>query len=258
MSLKSLPGLKHLLAWRYRRYFAAEQDTNLFYGVYPSFAAATAAMPKTKPEGYDHDAPASMYGDRLSRVYLGDYPLLYWLKPLLPEARRLYDFGGHVGIAYYAYQKYLSYPSGLGWEVYDVPAVREAGKKLASERGAAQLTFSGDPSEADGADILLCSGSLQYVESPSLAAMLGSLARKPKHVLVNKTPLHDTATFVTLQNIGTAFCPYRIFKREEFVRSVEHLGYRLVDSWPSSGSCLIPYHPGHSVAEYSGAYFRLD
>jgi putative methyltransferase (TIGR04325 family) len=254
---KTLPLVKQALAWRYRRYFATQENTNLFYGVYPTFAAATADLPKTKPEGYDNEAPAAMYTERLNRVFLADYPLLFWLRAILPDVRRLYDFGGHVGIAFYAYQNYLTYPPELRWEVYDVPAVREAGRKLAASRRATQIAFSNHPSEADGADVFLASGSLQYVEAPGIGAMLAAMKQKPKHVLVNKTPLHDTEAFVTLQNIGTAFCPYRIFKRSEFMREVQDQGYDLVDAWPSSGSCPIPQHPAHSVAEYSGAYFRL-
>lgn len=258
MTLKTLPGVRQLLKWRYRRYFAHQTNTNLFYGVYPTFAAAAADMPKTKPEGYDNDAPAAMYAERLSRVYLGYYPLLFWLKDLIPGAHRVFDFGGHVGIAFYAYRRYLAYPESLAWEVYDVPAVREAGRRLAEDRGVKGLSFVDAPSAASGADIMICSGSLQYVEAPDLAAMLGALPEMPRHVLVNKTPLHDTEAFVTLQNIGTAFCPYRIFRRGDFLASVERLGYRLVDSCPSSGTCPIPYHPAHSLAEYAGAYFRRD
>ena len=38
-------------------------------------------------------------------------------------ARRLFEFGGHVGVAYYAYRSHLTLPEGFSWTVCDVPAV---------------------------------------------------------------------------------------------------------------------------------------
>lgn len=254
--LKQIPPIRWVLARRYRRYFETQVDTNLFYGVYPDFAAATRDMPRTKPAGYDNPEPAAMYGDRLTRVFPADYPVLFWLDRLVKTERSLFDFGGHVGIAYYSYRRYLKFSDDFKWTVYDVPAVREHGRKLAAEKRATGLGFADAVSGADGHDVFLASGALQYVESPDLAGMIGALGNPPRHVIVNKTPVHDSYRFVTLQNIGTAFCPYQIFKRSEFLEAMTHLGYRLVDSWANAETtCPIPYQPGRSVEAYSGFYF---
>ncbi len=245
-----------MLARRYRRYFETQVDTNLFFGAYESFADALLDMPKTKPMGYDNPEPAAMYGDRLTRVFAADYPVLFWLDRILPKARSLFDFGGHVGIAYYSYGRYLRYPADFKWTVYDVPAVSEQGRRLAAEKRATGLAFADSVAAADGHDVFLASGALQYVERPGLAEMLAGLERPPQHVIVNKTPVHDRSRFVTLQNIGTAYCPYQIFKRSEFLEGVTGLGYRLVDSWANADvKCPIPYQPGRSVDAYSGFYF---
>jgi putative methyltransferase (TIGR04325 family) len=252
-----LPLVGGVLRRDYEERFANNRFGNLFRGVYASFAEAQASVPPTRPVGYDNTEAAAMYRDRTERVHPTDYPVLFWLDRLLPSVRRLFEFGGHVGVAYYAYRRYLRAPEGLQWTVCDVPAVVEAGRALARERGAEGLAFTTAPGEADGADLFFASGSLQYVEAP-LAELLRPLARRPAHVVVNMTPLHPARTFVTLNSIGTAFCPYLVQGREAFVRGLEGLGYRLVDSWenPEKG-CPIPFHPEHSLRGYTGMYLTL-
>ena len=39
-----------------------------------------------------------------------------------------------MGVSYYAYQPYLTYPQGMTWQVCDVPAVVRTGRELASVR----------------------------------------------------------------------------------------------------------------------------
>ena len=136
----------------------------------------------------------------------------------------------------------------------DVPAVVDAGRALAAKRNKCNLFFAESAAEADGADVFFSSGALQYVESPSLAAMLAKLSRKPRQLLLNKLPIHPEKDFVTLQNIGTSFCPYRIFRRSDFVGELAQLGYRLVDEWASLESCPIPFFADHSIASYTGLY----
>lgn len=250
------PLVRSILKRRYDRYFAHAENTNVFRGVYATFGEAAAAMPATKPKGYDNPAPAQMYQDRLSQIVMSDYPVLYWMSQgMLAGEPKIFDFGGHVGLTHYAYARYLRYAPGLAWKVLDVPAVTAVGAQLAKDRGAKALSFTQDYKDADGATLFLAAGSLQYVDEPGLAAMLGSLKKRPPHILVSKLPVHEKHAFYTVQNIGTAFCPYRIFQRDEFVRSVLALGYRLVDTWRSAESCPIPYHPEHAVPHYSGFYF---
>ena len=129
---------------------------------------------------------------------------------------------------------------------------------LAAKEDKSNLLFTESAMDADGADVFFSSGALQYVESPSLAAMLAKLSRKPRHLLLNKIPLHPTKAFVTLQNIGTAFCPYGVFCRHEFIAGLARLGYRLVDEWASTESCSIPFFPEHGVANYAGLYMTLE
>jgi putative methyltransferase (TIGR04325 family) len=253
---KLLPGVRPVLEQRYERFFARAQDHQLFRGVYRSFDEAARSAPATKPLGYDDAAPAEMYRGRLDNIYPTDYPPLFWLSKLLPAARSLFDFGGHVGVKYYAYSRYLDYPPSLQWIVCDVPAVTAAGAELARERPSPGLSFVTDFESASGVDILFCSGSLQYVETP-LEKLLQGLREPPKHVLVSSTPLGEGPSFVTLNSIGTAFCPYSVRQRSEMVRGMQALGYDVVDEWEHPGkTCIIPFHPDRSLLSYRGAYFR--
>jgi putative methyltransferase (TIGR04325 family) len=230
-----------------------------FFGVYDSFYEAAQAAPAKKAIGYDHEAPADMYKERLDSIVASDYPVMFWLRELVDRgARSLFDFGGHVGLAYHAYGKYFPFPEGFTWTVYDVPAVVATGQKIAEQRNKdAQLKFTNDTQTAAGCEILLAAGSLQYVESPSFDTYLKSLEQLPQHILLSKLPLGPKDT-ITLQNIGTAYCPYRVFADRRFVESLEDLGYEVVDRWKNAENCQILLRPERSVEHYSGMYLTLS
>ena len=233
-----------------------ERWPGAFRGVYPSFAAALAAAPKGKV-GYNHAELTNLYDYRLDKAFASDYPALFWLDRMLGEQRSLFDWGGHIGVSYYAYQKYLALPPSFRWCVCDVPEIAKAGAKLAAEKGERNLSFTTEPPEMSGFDILMAAGSLQFME-PSLADTLARLERKPAHLLINKLPLYDGDDFFTLQNTIHSYNPYKVLNRARFVRSIEDLGYEVVDDWetPDMGLVKIPLFPEHSISVYSGYYFR--
>lgn len=235
-----------------RRLFRLRPGT--FNGVYDDFAAALRSVPSSAAIGYDVPDMAALYQEALDRVFPCDYPIMFWLQPLLANSLRVFDLGGHVGLAYYGYRQYLQFPTNLNWCVCDVAAVVEAGRKLAASRGTPQITFTASWAEASGADVLFASGSLQYIER-SLADRLDDLERPPQHLLLNKLPLTDGRAFVTLQNTVYTFNPYHVFNRSAFERALLERGYRIVDRWGDpERSCELPMHREHSVAQYSGMY----
>lgn len=227
-----------------------------FRGVYPDREAATLSIPHNgKPVGYDNEAAAGYYREYLGTVASNDYPVMFWLRELLHHGK-VFEVGGHVGVAYYAYQRYLTHPAGLQWQINDTPAVCAAGRVLAVERGATNLSFSTDIADGNGADVFLAIGALQYLDS-SLADILGGYAVRPPHVLINMTPVTDGPSFHTVQNIGVAYCPYRIESRSELQMKMAALRYELVDTWINPGKfCRIALHPERSLDHYEGFYFR--
>lgn len=217
--------------------------------------SATADAPPKKNIGYNHPGPANMYRNRMYTVFSTDYPVLFWLQKIIQSGCRVFDWGGHVGVSYYAYQKVLDWPHDAAWIVCDVPAVIDQGNSLAKEHNETALQFTTEPESMNGSDVMLASGSLQYIEL-ELFDVLSELSEPPPHLIINLLPVHEKFAFVTLQNIGTTYCPYRIFKSDEFIQSITELGYTLIDRWENPEKCcFIPFHEEYSVDPYSGFYF---
>ncbi|MEC5217046.1 putative methyltransferase (TIGR04325 family) [Actimicrobium sp. GrIS 1.19] len=257
-SALAVPGIRDLRMQRFDADFSRGNYNGTCRGVYHSYAEAAAAAPTTLLLGYDHAGPAGMYRDRIERVSPGDYPMMLWLqKAFAAGVTRVVDLGGHVGVSYYAYQKYLDYPDGLRWQVFDVPAVAAAGCEIALERDpSGHLSFIDSFAPAAQADLLFTSGCVQYLEQ-TLAEKLAALPRQPEWLLVNLLPLHDSLAYWTVQSIGKAFCPCRIQHKASFFSALEQLGYQVLDVWTNAEKqCEIAFAPEHSLNGYVGAALR--
>ncbi len=242
----------------YERRFSTSQCP-AFRGVFPDFASASLSAPETKPLGFDTPDYANEFRERLDQVFSFDYPMMFWLKCLLAPESSVFDFGGHAGTHFYAYARYLEYPAGMKWTVCDLPAMLAAGRKLADEKNASGITFTSDFTRAEGADILIAAGSLQYIESPGIGTLLKGLKNKPRHLLLNKLPLSPGEQFVTLQNGRVSFHPQYVFNRGSFIRDLLDAGYLLVDQWSvETHPGRIPFHPEKSFPCHSGLYFKLN
>jgi putative methyltransferase (TIGR04325 family) len=252
----TLPLVRSLLGAAYARHFdRAYGQIRMFHGVYPDFHAASQSIPSTRLAGYDNEPSALRLEHERLRITASDYPILYWLTRLLPRRKLLCDWGGNVGISYFGYRPYLSYAADLNWLVNDVPAVVTRGENLATAESAPHLCFTTSLGRLAQADILLASGSMHFIDQPFAA--LRACPSLPAHILVNKAPLYEKASAVTVQNMGSALCPNHLFNRGDFLREFDNLGYDVVDAWRIADvSCRIPFFPGHSIAAYSGYYFR--
>jgi putative methyltransferase (TIGR04325 family) len=252
-----IPGVGQVLAADYARSFA-RRPPNRFRGVYASFAEAQAAIPPGAVVGYDHAEMAGMYRNRMEKANQSDYGVLFWLRGILAPGSFVFDYGGHVGVSYHGWRRYLGFPPGTRWLVYDVPAIVKVGMELASERPSPGLSFTSTVEDGRGCDVFLSAGALQYVEEP-LPSILARLGGLPRHLILNKMPLYDGETFVTVQSTGRAFHPYRIYNRDELVGSVTALGYRMVDDWVNREQhCSVPFTRGKDIDAYSGCYFMRD
>jgi putative methyltransferase (TIGR04325 family) len=243
----------------YACYFhlATGPGTRLFRGIYPDFASAQAAIPAWRNSGYDNEASAGRNVDEWLVVFPSDYAIMERLSKLLPNCKLLFDWGGNVGLKYFAYRKHLTYPASLRWLVADVPAVIELGRTIAQREGAADLRFTSTLEELPGADVMLAAGSLHFIEDPF--GQLRALPKLPEHLILSKVPAHSAAPAWTLNNMGTAMCPYRLFNRDELVRTIEELGFRLVDEWQDSDLfCNVPFFPEYKIERYSGFHFVRD
>jgi len=247
-----------ILQARYERHFFRTTEwKNLHLGVFESFeeADAFAACRGVQPHfGLDH---VKWLGEHRG-LSTHDYPMLFWLGRLVADAVRLVDLGGSVGVAYYAYKAVLPLPPTLHWQICELPEVVPLGQRIARERGETALSFTTDQIAIDGASILFAAGALQYVRS-TLAELLQTLPAPPRHVLVNRLPLTDRSSFVTLQNGGAGIQSYRIANDAEFIEQLRRAGYRVVDRWRClENATQIPFYPDLTLDHFSGFYLTRD
>ncbi|HEY3989584.1 MAG TPA: methyltransferase, TIGR04325 family [Acidobacteriaceae bacterium] len=228
-------------------------------GVYASYAAALAAVPKGRKVGYDNEETSDMYPYLLGFTKVSDFAALFYLNQLAKPGYRIFDFGGNTGFLFYNYQSRWAMPAGLEWTVCDVPAVIEAGRELARTRPSEGLSFTSSFADSTGADMLLTSGTLQYIPE-TLAELLAKLADpKPRHILANRTALWDGPTFFTLQSIGPVVCPYRVQNRKEFVAELEAQGYRVKDAWDCPESRIsVRWRIRHRIKAYAGLLLERE
>ncbi len=246
---------KPLHRWQFQRPY---RHGNAYCGNFASHAEAKAQAPASLPSTYDVDAAGKLYRSRLKQIFASDYPLIHWLSRLFAQgSTTVFDLGGHIGVSYYAFAKYLDYPATLRWRVHDVPSVMAAGREWAARedrRGA--LSFCESRAEADGCDVFLANGSLQYLDY-TLAELLAGLSRPPANLLVSLTPMHPDRDYFTLQNLGIAICPYHVQSLPAFIAGIEGLGYTLVDHWESPERHVrVPFHDELAVDRYHGFHFR--
>jgi putative methyltransferase (TIGR04325 family) len=250
---KAVQAVRKAVKWRE---FNTASGRNVYWGVYPTFAEAIAAAPKTKDIGYDHDEPAQMYRNLMTKMEPSEYAVLHWLERALPKGGRVFDFGGHVGVKFYAFRSIGAIPPPIQWMVYDVPAVTRSGRELAKSRRETDLTFTDTFEDASGADVFLGLGALQYVET-SLPDLMKKLAKQPKTVIVSAMPMVEGERYVTIQNIGSAFCPYLVENETELIAGMERLGYAVRHRWKNlEKRCQILDQPDKSVWEYTSIHFE--
>jgi putative methyltransferase (TIGR04325 family) len=226
-------------------------------GLYTSYGAALAAIPKHRKVGYDNKESSNMYPYLLDLTRISDYAALFYISQLAKPGYRIFDFGGNIGLLFYNYQRRWTPPADIQWTVCDVPAVIEAGREFANTRPSEGLGFTSNFTEAAGADLLFTSGTLQYVPEtlPELLRKLGDA--KPKYLLVNRTAMWNGPTFFTLQSLGAVVCPYRVQNRAEFVAGLEAEGYRVRDTWDCPESAIhVRWHLRHRIDGYAGLFLE--
>ena len=210
-------------------------------------------------EGHTHADAIRQHVGFSERARPSDYPMLLHLDRLMPTLKRVVDLGGSTGNLFYCYAKYLAFPQNMMWTVVDLEASLAEGRRIALERAEDRLHFAADLAGCDGADVVIISGALHFIDAmpPTLLAGWKTL---PRHILINRSPVSESPCLYAIQDQGSYLTLARIIHRTELVRSMEQAGYRLVDEWRAPELHLrFPMHPHESVEAYSGFFFsRLD
>lgn len=257
-TLKQMPFILPIRKARYEMQFANHKVAHYFRGSFHTFEEANASAPKTKPIGYNNTESAKMYKERLETIHSTDYPVLFWMEKLKHDYRTVFDFGGHIGVHFYSYPKILDFKGIHEWTICDVEKVCEEGRQYSQMNPrSTKLNFVTDISNCESYDLLLAIGSLQYLEW-ELHDKLINLKNMPKYVIINMTPLHPKTKTITLNSIGTSFCPYYVRKEEDFLNGMSSLGYEVLDIWNNEEKkCTIAFEPERSLRFYRGAVFKL-
>lgn len=259
-TVKEFPPIKWWRWHRYERYFQDPSpdyaEARRHHGVYQGWKDAEQAIPGTNR---DSAAAELIRVAKLNyrEMYPRDYPVLFWVSTLLRKGIRIFDFGGSIGITYYTFSRFLTYPEGMQWLVFDQPEVVAFGRELATREGAVHLQFTTELFDLEGTDLLVACGSIHYIETP-FWDLIARLVDGPKHIILNKVPITDGPSFVTLTHYqGGSIVPLHVFNRSEFNASIAACGYTMVDSWRNPEvSIKLPMHPSHSVSALSGFYFK--
>jgi putative methyltransferase (TIGR04325 family) len=227
------------------------------HGVYETSEQVHAHLPRNRKIGHDHSEAAVLYIDRPLVARPSDYPAMFWMRPMLNDTSRVFDWGGNLGHSYLTFRRYFEIPKHLHWTVCDLPAVIAKGREYVQDKNAAHLHFTSSLDDAAGHDIFLSCGALQYWYE-SFAGWLKKLPSLPAHLLINRIPVWEGKTYFTLEDIKAVVNPYLIRNRSEFVDSLTTIGYELVDSWPCLESTVrIRLRPSRHISAYAGFYFRL-
>ena len=229
-----------------------------FRGTFASYQEAMACVRPGLLAGYDNDAIVDVCFEDMCRILPADARVLILLERLLPDVEYLLDAGGNMGTKYRAFRERLDLDNNVVWIVWDTPAAVRAGRKRAITDGLTALSFVEDIAEAPPADLMLCSGLLQYLDIP-FADLMGQLVTKPPHLILNKVATRDGRTIVMLERFGDAAeVPYQIRNREEFLGILDALAYDIVEEWVlPEYSHVITDAPQLGASTSRGYYAKL-
>ena len=241
----------------YRAYALRRRNPgSLQAGVFASLAAAKAAIPAGRLEGWDHEETSEYWLERDLPDQSAGYPIYFWLREVLRPGDAVVDWGGSIGITYWNYKRRTPLPDGLSWTVVEVPAIAAQGVRYAGAKGWRDLHFVSELEPITRADVFITAGAIQYMDS-SIPGLFDRLKVRPKHILINKLPLTTRPDYWTLQNLGLAVMPYRVFNDRAFIAYFESNGYRLRERWTITDiPCRIPFYSRYFVPVKAGLYFE--
>jgi putative methyltransferase (TIGR04325 family) len=191
------------------------------------------------------------------RSSLSDYPALAHLDRNREAIRSVFDLGGHAGALFYRYDEHLRWPADFAWTICDTPKNLEFAARQAKDRREQRLLFTPVPEMMEGADLLLVSGALHYYQDP--VAIVAAVERRPRFILVNRSPLTPMNTYAVIQDVGHWLSACVVHNRPRLYRGLEALGYALRDEWAAPEFEIeVPGSPAFSVPQYSGFLMEIS
>jgi putative methyltransferase (TIGR04325 family) len=150
------------------------------------------------------------------------------------QSIRVLDFGGSVGIHFFALAPVLSKKWKLDWTICELPALARAG----AEVYGSQIRFvtALDELGPERFDVALASGSLPYVPDPRQTC--DALLDRCDALIINRTPFIDApADRLTVQHVqfgaGVTRYPAWFMSRERWFKRIVERGFTIELSWPA-------------------------
>jgi putative methyltransferase (TIGR04325 family) len=245
---------KHPTARRWLNYLSRSG------GVFDTFSAAETARSRYHPASRGHLNQNLITSNFAISATLrcSDYPVLFWLKHIASEEPlRLFDFGGGQGQTFVAMAPRLGEPSIEQWLVNDLPEVIGNAEASAFPGGRPDsIRFTSELTDGKSANVFLAAGSLHYW-TESLASLLEALATKPKHFIINRSPMRpDGSTYYTVQEGGHWAVPCIVREFAALQRELGEQGYELIDHWTAPEKFLHRHWLPEFSSPYQGAYFK--
>ncbi|HEY8998060.1 MAG TPA: methyltransferase, TIGR04325 family [Edaphobacter sp.] len=228
--MMELPGIRNLGNSFLLRSLRGK-DLGRFRGKFPTRQRAVASLPPSAVSEYDDEQLVEVNLESFSQIHPFDWPVVALCQRLMREGRMrvLTDFGGHIGVKYYAFEPMLDQEKELTWQVVDVPAmIREGRRRLKPENTS--LKFYERLEETEPCDALLLSGVVQYSDR-SIEEIVASLPKKPYIIFLNKVPVSDGVGYFTIEKYIKPL-PYRVYGRNELEGTRERMGYHRLAQWP--------------------------
>jgi putative methyltransferase (TIGR04325 family) len=229
-NVSTLPGYRQLRQSGMLDFIAGKEFGH-YRGRFKTSVEARNSLPVSRRATYDSEALVSIGIESYSTIHLFDWPVLGFLQKMMSHNQLtvMTDFGGHVGVKFYAFREMLDFPKDFQWQVVEVPAMVREGRRRVPP-GVNSLSFFERLEETAPCDALLCSGSLQYVDW-TIEEIVDRLPRRPAMVFVNKVPVSKERGFFTIETFVKSL-PCHIFGPNELEKARRNLGYKLAANWP--------------------------
>jgi len=228
-----------------------------FHGTFSSIEDARSCAARYVPASHEHPKQITLHAQFAEVTRESDYPVLFFLSPVVSELRTVFDLGGSIGNLFFQLDRYLNFSNELVWTVHDIPVKRAAMNEFAREKGEKRLAFTDEFSAASGVDLFIVVGAIHFFE-PKLAELLDQLESLPKHVIVNRSPFSSGDDIVMVHDGGLWVNPCKLHSVEKLCSGMRDLGYEFVASWPVNERIVrIPLIPEYNET-YRGFYFRLS
>lgn len=228
-------------------------------GIHSTFGSLEEAekyVTRYVPTGHAHSGQRALQVAMAETTRESDYPMLFFLAPLGPDLRSVFDLGGGIGNVFFELDRHLHFSSQLVWKIHDLPSRKQSALDFAKLKNENRIVVMDDLSAASGVDLFLVVGAIHYFES-SLADMLRTLEKLPKHVIVNRSPFSNGDDIIAVQDARTLVIPCKLHSTAKFLEGMQGLEYELVADWPVHERRLrVPLYPEYRDP-YRGFYFRL-